>query len=149
MFIYSWERDRQTEHEWARGRERERGRHRIPGRLQALSYQHRARSEARTHEPWDHDLSWSWTLNRLSHPGPPKLCHFYLTLSLYIINYQFLLILPPNISPKKFLSLCFWYLSPSSGSDLHISYAGFEICFQLFSMTLVLSLFPVIYSNAR
>ena len=53
--------------------QRERGRHRIWSRLQALSCQHRARHGARTHELWDHDLSRSWTLNRLSHPGAPQL----------------------------------------------------------------------------
>ena len=41
-------------------------------RLQALSCQHRARRGARTHELWDHDLSLSRTLNRLSHPGAPR-----------------------------------------------------------------------------
>ena len=49
----------------------ERGRHRIGNRLQALSYQHRARCGARTHEPWSHGLSWSQLPNRLSHPGAP------------------------------------------------------------------------------
>ena len=34
--------------------------------------QHRAQSDARTHEPRDHDLSQSWMLNRLSHPGAPE-----------------------------------------------------------------------------
>ena len=50
----------------------ERARHRIWNRLQALSCQHRARRGARTHELRDRDLSWSWTLSRLSHPGAPK-----------------------------------------------------------------------------
>ena len=50
----------------------ERGRHRIRNRLQALSYQHRARHGARTHGPRDHDLSRSRMLNRLSHPGTPQ-----------------------------------------------------------------------------
>ena len=63
-------RQRETEHE--RGRGRERGRHRIGSRLQALSHQPRARRGARTHGPRDRDLSWSRTLNRLSHPGAPK-----------------------------------------------------------------------------
>ena len=64
--VYFWERDR------TRGeRCRERGRRRIWSRLQALSCQHRAWHGAGTHEPRDHDLSWSWTLNWLSHPGPP------------------------------------------------------------------------------
>ena len=61
--------ERETEHEQGRGRER--GRHRIQSRLQVLSCRHRARRGARTHEPRDHDLSRSRTLNRLSHPGAP------------------------------------------------------------------------------
>ena len=47
------------------------GRHRIKSRLQALNCQHRAWCKAQTHEPWDHDLSRSQTLNQLSHPGAP------------------------------------------------------------------------------
>ena len=58
------------------GRSRERGRHRIWNRLQALSCQHRAQRRARTHGPRDHDLSWSRTFNRLSHPGTPNCCSF-------------------------------------------------------------------------
>ena len=64
MFICFWERE--TEHEHEQGRGRERGRHRIWSRFQALSCQHRAWCRAQTHEPWDHDLSWSQTLNQLS-----------------------------------------------------------------------------------
>ena len=45
---------RETEHE--RGRGRERGRHRIGNRLQALSHQPRVRRGARTHGPRDRDL---------------------------------------------------------------------------------------------
>uniref|UniRef100_A0ABI7YQP8 CARD domain-containing protein n=1 Tax=Felis catus TaxID=9685 RepID=A0ABI7YQP8_FELCA len=41
--------ERETEHE--RGKGRERGRHRIGNRLQALSHQPRARRGARTHRP--------------------------------------------------------------------------------------------------
>ena len=51
--------------------ERKTERHRICSRLQALSAQHRAQRVARTHEQWDHDLSPSQMLNRLSHPGAP------------------------------------------------------------------------------
>ena len=69
MFIY-FSRERLTECEQGRGRER--GRHRIPSRLQAPSCQHRARREARTHKLWDHDLSGTQTINRLSHPGAPS-----------------------------------------------------------------------------
>ena len=44
MFIYFWEREKKHD----QGRARERGRHRIGGRLQALSCQHRAWHGART-----------------------------------------------------------------------------------------------------
>ena len=71
--LFILERQRDTEHEQGRGRER--GRHRIWSRRQALSRQHRARRGAWTHGPWDHDPSRSRPLNRLSHPGAPML-HF-------------------------------------------------------------------------
>ena len=58
------------------GKGTERGGDRIRSRLQAPSCQHRARRRARTHEPRDRDLSQSWTPNRLSHPGAPRLVHF-------------------------------------------------------------------------
>ena len=35
--------------------------------------QHRTQHGAGTHEPWDHDLSQSWTFNWLSHPGTPAI----------------------------------------------------------------------------
>ena len=44
--------------------------------LRALSGQHRAQRGAQTQEPGDHDLSWSQTLNRLSHPGVPLLLFY-------------------------------------------------------------------------
>ena len=65
--LFSFVRQRETEHQW--GRSRERGRHRIRGMFQALSCQHWAQREAQTHELWDHDLSQSRALNQLSHPG--------------------------------------------------------------------------------
>ena len=68
--VYLILRQRETEHEWERVRER--GRHRIWNRLQVLSCQHRARHGAPTHKPWDRDLTWSWMLNQLSHPGTPR-----------------------------------------------------------------------------
>ena len=73
MFVYFWEteRDRQWAGEGQIERERETGRHRIQSRLHAVSCQHRAQCGAWTHRPWDHDLSWSQTLNQLSHPGTP------------------------------------------------------------------------------
>ena len=67
--MYSFLRDSKRQSEWGRGRES--GRHRIWSRLQALSCQHRVWRGARTHGPWDHDLSRSQTPNRLSHPGAP------------------------------------------------------------------------------
>ena len=54
------------------GRGRERDGDRTWNRLQALSCQHRAPGRAWTQEPRDHDLSRSWMLNRLSHPGAPR-----------------------------------------------------------------------------
>ena len=53
--VYLFLGQRETEHE--RGRGRERGRHRIGNRLQALSHQPRARRGARTHGPRDRDLA--------------------------------------------------------------------------------------------
>ena len=70
MFIYFWQRERQN---MSRGGAERGGRHRIWSGLQALSCQHRAWHRAQTHRVWDHDLSWSRTLNRLSHPGAPKM----------------------------------------------------------------------------
>ena len=51
--IYSSLRQRETEHQ--RGRGRERGRHSIRSRLQALSHQPRTRRAAQTHRPRDRD----------------------------------------------------------------------------------------------
>ena len=70
---------------WGRGRDRvragegqrERGRHGICSRLHAPYCQHRARCGARSHKLWDNDLSQSGTLNRLHHPGAPKLYVFF------------------------------------------------------------------------
>ena len=86
--VYLFLRQRETEHE--RGRVRERGRHRTWNRLQALSSQHRAQCGARTHIPWDRDLSWSRPLNRLSHPGAPR---FFLRC----LSYYYWEMLPENI----------------------------------------------------
>ena len=80
--VYLFLRQRETEHEQGKGRER--GRHRIRSRLQALSHQPRARRGARTHGPWDCDLSWSRTLYRLSHPGAPLIC--ILNKSLWLLS---------------------------------------------------------------
>ena len=67
MFIF--ERDTECK----QGKDRERGRHWIRSRLQALSCQHRAGCRAWTHRSWDHGLSRSRTFNRLSHSGTPQL----------------------------------------------------------------------------
>ena len=69
-FIHFWE----TEHEWGSGREN--GSHRIWSRLQTPSCQHRVQHGAQTHQLQDHDLSWSWMLNWLSHPGALGLLYF-------------------------------------------------------------------------
>ena len=61
---------RQSETAWTG--EGQRRRHRIWSRLQALSCQHRVRGRARTHKLRDYDLSRSWMLNWLSHPGTPN-----------------------------------------------------------------------------
>ena len=89
-FIYFFETER--DRAWMGEGQRERGRHRIQNRLQALSCRHRARSRAQTHRPRDHDLSRSWTLNWLSHPDAPKISVF--------CSFVFLCLPPPqNVSP--------------------------------------------------
>ena len=83
MFIFERERqtDRQRERQSVSRGGAERGRHRIRSRLRAPSCQHRAGRGARTHEPRDRDLSPSQTLNRLSPPGAPQVCHLKTTSS--------------------------------------------------------------------
>ena len=71
VYFCESDRERDRDREWA-GEGGERGRHRIQRRLQALSCQHRSQRGARTHEPWDHDLSWGQMLNQLTHPSAPK-----------------------------------------------------------------------------
>ena len=72
-------RESEHAHKWGRGREK--GIHRIWSRLQAPSCQHRAQCKAWAHEPWDHDLSWSRTLNQLSQPGALATPYFKLMVS--------------------------------------------------------------------
>ena len=67
--VYSFLRDRDSP-QVGQG-QREIGRHRFRSRLQALSCQHRVRHGARTPELWVQNLSRSWMLNWLSHPGAP------------------------------------------------------------------------------
>ena len=69
MFIFDGERERKRQSTSGEGIDREGDR--VRSRLQALICQHRAQHRAQTHEPWDHYLSQSQVLNRLSHPGTP------------------------------------------------------------------------------
>ena len=70
MFIFERDRDRMQVGEGQRGRQSQK---QAPGsKLSAQSPR-----GAWTHELWDHDLSWSQTLNRLSHPGAPCLFFFF------------------------------------------------------------------------
>ena len=69
MFIHFWQRQ-STSGMGQRKRETQ-----IPSRLYTLSYQHRAWYGAQTHEPWD--PNWSWTLNRLRHPGTPYSTNYW------------------------------------------------------------------------
>ena len=84
--VYFWEKERECE--WGRGRER--GRHRIWSRLQALSCQHRAWCRARTHKLRDHDLSWSRMLKRLSHPGAPRWSNFEIKMAYAVFHVMFM-----------------------------------------------------------
>ena len=81
FYVYLFLKERKTQCEWGRGREREGDT--IQSRVQAPSCQHRAWLRARTHKPWDHDLSWGQMPNRLSHPGAPGYVYFK---SLFILR---------------------------------------------------------------
>ena len=107
MFVYFWERE--TDKVWAGEDQRERERDRIQSRLQVPSYEHRAGCGAQTHEPWDHDLSQSWTCNQLSHPGAPWAHLFNITFWIRIFN---ICVLQHNIGFSFLLSvsICkFWW----------------------------------------
>ena len=97
MFIYFWDRERQSMNEEGS----ERGRHRIWSRLRALSCQHRAQHGARTHEVWDIDLSQSRMLNWQSHPGAPNII-----ISLKFGGNQILC----SLKTSRFLMNCFSHL---------------------------------------
>ena len=71
--VYFWEGERACTRTVGKG---QRGRHRIWSRLRSPSCQHRAQCGAWTHEPGDHDLSQSRTLDQLSHPGTPETLFF-------------------------------------------------------------------------
>ena len=70
-FILFWETERDKA--WTEKGQRE-GDTESEG-LQALGCQHRPPHGARTHELRDHDRSQSQWLNRLSHPGAPRILH--------------------------------------------------------------------------
>ena len=72
--VYLFLGQRETEHE--RGRGRERGRHRIGNRLQALSHQPRARRRARTHGARDRDLAEVGRLTDCTTQAPLKKIFF-------------------------------------------------------------------------
>ena len=83
---------------------RDRGRHRIWSRLQALSCQHGAWHGARTLELWDHDLSWSQMPNQLSHPRAPGFlslgwCLIWWKYRQWPCLLQFFLIFPLRADP--------------------------------------------------
>ena len=65
MYLF-FERQRETEHEWAGEGQRE-GETQNP--KQAPGSELSAQVRHGGHEPQDHDLSWSQMLNQLSHPG--------------------------------------------------------------------------------
>ena len=75
-FIYFWEREKAQVGEGQTMREKENPK-------QAVCCQRGAWCGAWIHKPWDHDLSWSQTLNPLSHPGVPnkKFLKFLITLT--------------------------------------------------------------------
>ena len=79
LTLNSFLRCRETEHRCRRGRER--GRHRIRSRLQALLCQDRDLSGSRTNDLQDYDLSPNWTLHAPL-TEPPR-CPFRFTFNLH------------------------------------------------------------------
>ena len=76
LFIFEKERDREGKCVGASrvGVERQRQRE-TQDPKQTLHWQWGTDSGARTHEPWDHDLSRSQTSSQLSHSGTPGFLH--------------------------------------------------------------------------
>ena len=85
---------------------------------QALRWQQRAQCGVQTHELWDHDLSWSWMLNQLSHPGAPFPQNFKGLTPLFSTFQDYLPVWSLELCkqsgwflcffPLKILSLCLW-----------------------------------------
>ena len=75
MFIYLfWERESVSmTGEGQRGEEGQRERERERESQAGFMLSVQSLTWARSHKPWDHDLSQEWTLNWLSHPGTPNL----------------------------------------------------------------------------
>ena len=68
----------------SQGEQRERGTEDLKW---ALRWQQQAQHGAQTHKPpLDHDLSQSWTLNRLSHPDAPKMVSLKKIFFTYLSN---------------------------------------------------------------
>ena len=86
--VYLFLGQRETEHEWGRGRER--GRHRIGNRFQALSHQPRARRGARTHGPRDRDLAEVGRLTDCATQAPHILSFLtflnYFVIGIFIVH---------------------------------------------------------------
>ena len=71
--VYFWERERKRErvHMVERQRMRE-----TENLKQSLCCHHKAWLGTQTHQPWDHDMSRSWTFNWLSHPSAMTMTDF-------------------------------------------------------------------------
>ena len=79
MFIYFWEKA------CARaGRGKEKGEQRIRSGLYVDSSE--PNEGLKTYKLWDHDLSWSWTLNRLTHPGAPTFLWLFFLMFVYSLR---------------------------------------------------------------
>ena len=123
MFIYFWDRERA----WT-GKGSERGRHRIWSRLQALSCQHRARRKAWTHQLWDHDLSWSWMLNRLSHPSAPGLHSFWWEISYWFYQESLLMMSHFSVLSYSPFIFVFWWFDYDVSKCGLFEFALFGVC---------------------
>ena len=117
MFILG--RERETEHEQGRGRERRSPR--IWSRLQAPSCQPKAWHRAWTQEPWDHDLSWSQSATNWATQVPPT--YFFISCSilwyceLYASAHQLKVCFFPQTRDFKAIFSSPQPLEPRNGSE--------------------------------